>query len=171
MATVERLQLRFLLLQWQGGIADEIYVHEQAEEWSDQVNERDYMKWRELVEDENYKLHLLKWQEWQKMTFEEKCIYEQADRRITKVEGKNDPFENKIYPVGDTTSIVLEIISNLEILNHQLITADDIPAMLDFLDTPAGKEQEGWTKWKIYMGSIDWNQRKLELKGNCYYCT
>jgi hypothetical protein len=57
---------------------------------------------------------------------------------------------HKIYPVGDTTSTALEIISNLETLNHQLITVDDIPAMLNFLDTLPEKEQEGWTKWKIY---------------------
>lgn len=116
MLTDNRRQIKSLLEKWGKGLIDEIQVHQQAEEW-----------W-ELLEEKEYQM--------------------------------NQPL-----------SIEVEILSNLEILNHQLITTSDIPAMLKFLETPLGNELEGWANWKAYMNSVNWVERGHELKDNQYYCT
>ena len=51
-------------------------------------------------------------------------------------------FEQKNWPdcdEGNFRSILVEVLSHLEILNHQLITQEDIPAIVQFLKTPEGR--------------------------------
>ncbi len=71
----------------------------------------------------------------------------------------------------DPNSIPVEVLSQLEILNHQLITRDDAPAILEFLDVPLGSEREGWKVWRSYWDGLDYDARKLQLKQNEYYIT
>jgi hypothetical protein len=75
------------------------------------------------------------------------------------------------YAEEDPRSIAIEVLSQLEILNHQLIIKDDIPAIIAFLKTPEGKERSGWSAWKQYWDSIDLTARKATLKDNLYYST
>jgi len=67
-------------------------------------------------------------------------------------------------------SIAIEVLSQLEILNHQLITREDIPAIVDFLRTPKGREESGWKTWRRYWENMDLEARKQILKNNPYYC-
>jgi hypothetical protein len=73
--------------------------------------------------------------------------------------------------MNDPESIAIEVLSQLEILNHQLITTDDIPVIMEFLDTPPGEERDGWVKWQSYWKNVDYENRKRELIANPYYCT
>ncbi len=73
------------------------------------------------------------------------------------------------HPKGDPRSIPIEVLSQLEILNHQLITPEDIPAMRSFLATPVGGEAEGWESWKRYWSGLDMGKREKALKGDPYY--
>ncbi len=65
--------------------------------------------------------------------------------------------------------IASEVLVQLDIMNHQLITKDDIPAIIEFLKTPKEKEIKGWEIWKNYWENIDFNKRKIELKNNPFY--
>ena len=67
------------------------------------------------------------------------------------------------YPRSDPRSISDEVLMQLDMLNHQWITTEDIPAMLRFLQTPLGQELVGWNEWTEYWNSIDYDQRRLEL--------
>jgi hypothetical protein len=71
----------------------------------------------------------------------------------------------------DDQSIAIEVLAQLEILNHQLITREDIPALLDFLDTPPRQAARGWKQWRQYWDGIDFAQRRRELATNPYYIT
>ena len=73
------------------------------------------------------------------------------------------------YPRGDPRSIAIEVLSQLEVLNVQLITPEDIPAFLEFLDTEAGQEQAAWEKWARYWAGVDFKRRLRELADNPYY--
>lgn len=115
MSEIERITT--LLNQWRDGIIDEHRVHEQAEEWLEQLSEL------------------------------------------------------SSYPEEDPRSIPLEVLVQLDALNHQLITTDDIPAILAFLSTPPGKELTGWALWRKYWDALNLERRKNELKSNPYYCT
>jgi len=75
------------------------------------------------------------------------------------------------YPHEDSRSILVEVLSQLDALNHQLITRDDIPAIIDFLRTPKGKELDAWKIWKEYWENVDYERRKQLLKHNPYYST
>jgi len=72
---------------------------------------------------------------------------------------------------GNPHSIEIEVLSQLEILNHQLITTEDIPAIVNFLRTPSGQEKNGWEAWRQYWENIDLEARKRTLKDNPYYKT
>lgn len=75
------------------------------------------------------------------------------------------------YKEGDSRSIAIEVLSQLEILNHQLITKEDIPAIVHFLKTPGGQERDGWDAWRRYWNNLDLATRKERLKNHSYYCT
>jgi hypothetical protein len=71
----------------------------------------------------------------------------------------------------DPKSIAVEVLAQLEILNHQLVTTDDVPAILRFLDTPTGAEAKAWDDWRSYWDAIDYDARKSQLRENDYYIT
>ena len=82
---------------------------------------------------------------------------------------ESQPWPN--YSEADDRSVALEVLTQLDILNHQLITREDIPALLDFLDTPPGQAARGWKHWRQYWDGIDFAQRRRELATNPYYIT
>lgn len=73
-------------------------------------------------------------------------------------------------PETDARSIVLEVLTQLDVLNQQLITEADIPAILDFLATGECDEMNGWAKWRAYWESINMDERRRHLKDNPFYC-
>jgi hypothetical protein len=117
MSEDKRKKITTLLNQWGDGIIDERQVHEQAEDWLEQLSEL------------------------------------------------------PSYAEENPRSIPLEVLVQLDALNHQLITKDDIPAIKRFLNTPSGQESVGWTLWRKYWNDLDLKCRKEELKSNPYYCT
>lgn len=59
------------------------------------------------------------------------------------------------YPKSDTRSIglgVLNLLDNGDWWTIERLTTDDIPAILEFLDTPPGKELEAWDKVEQLLG-------------------
>ena len=75
----------------------------------------------------------------------------------------------RVLPETDPRSIPFEVVSHLDILNHQLIVPSDIPAIVEFLDAPEGREIDAWARWREYWDSIDFEARKLELVADPYY--
>jgi len=75
------------------------------------------------------------------------------------------------YPDSDRRSIAAEVLLQLDILNHQLITTEDIPAIEAFLKTPPGQELRGWAEWRSYWKQLDLESRRQKLVSNPYYCT
>ncbi len=61
------------------------------------------------------------------------------------------------------------MLAQLDILNHQLITAEDVPSLVTFLSTASDKAADGWMQWRQYWASIDWNQRRRALASHPYY--
>jgi hypothetical protein len=102
--------------------------------------------------------------QWGTGKLSEKDVHETA-------EGLWERHEWPEYCETDDRSIAIEVLAHLEILNHQLITRDDVPALLDFLDTPPGQAARGWIRWRQYWDGIDFAQRRRELATNPYYIT
>jgi len=72
-------------------------------------------------------------------------------------------------PRASAESIQYEVLCQLDILNRQLITSDDIDAFLEFLEAPNGAEEEAWAKWDAYWDSLDFDERRKALHGDAYY--
>ena len=72
-------------------------------------------------------------------------------------------------PRSEPKSILNEVLIQLDILNHQLIIEEDIPAILKFLQTPPTALESGWQIWEAYWNSIDFQDRRQRLANNPYY--
>ncbi len=73
-----------------------------------------------------------------------------------------------ILQPSDPNSISVEALSFLECLNHQRLVEDDLPALLRFLRTPIGAEDQGWGDWQTYWSGIDFNKRQVTEDGYAY---
>jgi hypothetical protein len=101
---------------------------------------------------------------WQRGLIDERAVHETAEDLFAKY-GEEPP----LYPRDDHRSIVLEVVSQLEVLNHQLITPVDVPAFFEFLATPLGGELAAWEKWTRYWDRVDYKRRAKDLASNPYY--
>ncbi len=70
------------------------------------------------------------------------------------------------YPRSDVRSIGFEVARKLSegwSDRPANLTVDDIPAILEFLDTPPDKSLEAWDKWEKYWASLDYPARRRKL--------
>ena len=70
------------------------------------------------------------------------------------------------YPKSDKWSIIFAILNLLDDGEWRMperLTTEDIPAILEFLDTPPGKELEAWDKWEKYWDNLDYPARRKRL--------
>ena len=52
----------------------------------------------------------------------------------------------------------IEVLSHLEIMNHQLIIPDDIPIMIEYIQKDC--QNSAWKIWKEYWDNVDFKLRK-----------
>ena len=56
-----------------------------------------------------------------------------------------------------------ELISQLSVLNQQLLTKEDIPKMLQLIEAVGGDEVKALNSWRSYLDSIDYEERRARL--------
>lgn len=100
---------------------------------------------------------------WEAGVLDERQVHEAAETIWSEYRGPRE------LPREDSRSIAVEVASQLEILNHQLITTHDIAAILSFLETPSGEETDAWEEWLRYWDSLDYEERQTQLASNPYY--
>ncbi len=66
-------------------------------------------------------------------------------------------------------SVTNEVLAQLDSIDMNLMIPDDVPAYLEFLDTPLGKFEDGYAKLESYLNSIDYKERARLLAGNEFY--
>jgi len=70
---------------------------------------------------------------------------------------------------NDDESVTNEVLANLDTLDMNLVTKEDIPIFLEFLKTPNGKFKQGYKKLKDSLNTIDIVKRKEKLSNNPLY--
>jgi hypothetical protein len=77
-------------------------------------------------------------------------------------------YDWKVFDKSEPESVIMEALSHVEIMNHQLVIKQDIPIIINFIE---GCETPGdsWCKWSNYWDNIDYDARKLVLKSNVFY--
>ncbi len=71
----------------------------------------------------------------------------------------------------DPACIQLEVVGRLSWLNRHLMTAADVPFILEFLETPPGEEEIALRRWFAYWRDLDYDARTRELESDDYYST
>jgi hypothetical protein len=70
------------------------------------------------------------------------------------------------YPKSDHRSIGFEVLNKLTcVYKAGDLVLEDIPVILEFLDTPPGKELEAWDTWEKYWAGLDYPARRKKLLG------
>ena len=69
----------------------------------------------------------------------------------------------------DRSLAVFEVLSQLDILNQQLIIRADIPEMLKFLDYAKTNPSEARDNWNKYWKSVDFKERAEMLSQSDFY--
>lgn len=87
-----------------------------------------------------------------------KQVYAEAMRLWSQTEWPD-------YPSDDERSVAIELLFLLNMLPHTLLSTEDVPAMLAFLDTPPGEELSGWARWDLYLSRVDWSARTHRASG------
>ena len=103
-------------------------------------------------------------QKWLKGEVDEEELYRWAGSRYSVSD----------YDVEDREeddSITNEVLGHLDMMDMNLVVKEDIPAMIEFLNTPKGKFNEGYSQWARYTKSINYKQRKEKLRHNPFYKT
>ena len=60
-------------------------------------------------------------------------------------------------------SVTNEVLSAQDRLDMNLMTVEDIPVYLEFLETPIGEFDSGMLKFEQYLDSINYKERKKKL--------
>jgi hypothetical protein len=65
----------------------------------------------------------------------------------------------------DPRSIGIEVLEHFNFTNSNFeMLPEDVPHFVEFLDTPLGKEKDGWEKFKAYIDQFDLDERLAESK-------
>lgn len=81
------------------------------------------------------------------------------------------------YPLDDyefddregEDSAAKEVLAHLDNLDMNLVTQDDIPALIEFLNTPAGQFPTGYDRWQRYEKSVNTAERRKKLRRDPLY--
>lgn len=99
----------------------------------------------------------------------QEAVHEEAVRRSGYLKAATNWIDK--YPKSDIRSIGFEVLQKLlsacsDWRFFENLTTDDIPAILEFLDTPPDKTLEAWDKWDKYWASLDYPERRRKLLEN-----
>ncbi len=103
-------------------------------------------------------------EKWKNGDINEIIVHECVEDFLEKENFQYSNSENNSYE-----SIILEVLSQLDILNRQLICQEDIEAINNFIINGEESPIESWSKWTNYWDNIDYEERKINLSDNPYY--
>ena len=70
---------------------------------------------------------------------------------------------------ADCDAIEEEVLILLGTLFPSMVTVDDVPAFIKFLQTPPEEEKQAFAEWSAYWDSIDFDERHRQLAANPNY--
>jgi len=95
---------------------------------------------------------------WQQGDIDAKYVNDWAGNLYPSTEVDYDDWE-----ADDSNSITNEVLAALDMLDMNLLTVEDIPAYVEFLNTPQGDFNKANAKLQRYLRSIDISERKKQL--------
>ena len=85
--------------------------------------------------------------------------------------GENYPNDDVEYDDWDETenSVTNEVLAALDMMDMNLMTPEDVPAYVKFLETPHGSFDVGYSQLQQYIKQIDIKKRAAALAANPFY--
>jgi hypothetical protein len=114
-----------------------------------------------IIRRQDLKEKLLQWQEGQITAHE-----------LNNWAGENYPNDDVEYEDWDEAeeySVANEVLAALDMMDMNLMTPEDVPAYLDFLETPPAMFDEGYKKLQKYLEQIDIKRRAAALVADSFY--
>lgn len=99
---------------------------------------------------------------WQRGVIAASDVYDWAENHYVPGDSEFEDWE-------DDNSVTLVVLASLDLLPMNLMVQEDIPIYIEFLKTPPGEFELGYTKWDKYMDSINYEKRKKELSWIPFY--
>jgi hypothetical protein len=65
--------------------------------------------------------------------------------------------------------IVIEVLTCLDSLHHNLVTVEDVPVFLKMLDIPPERKEDALKILNGHDESVDWEARKAKYKDHPFY--
>lgn len=84
----------------------------------------------------------------------------------------SDRYASKDYVLADwegknkDKSVINEVLACLDCLALNVIDKEDVPALLELLDTPIGNFEDGIFSWENYLLAIDLEERRSKIDSN-----
>jgi hypothetical protein len=100
---------------------------------------------------------------WESDQLSEQEIIDWADQYFP------DEIEFEDWEGNDDQSVSNEIMASLDSLGMNLVIKEDIPIYIEFLKTPVGEFEQGYSKWRDELSEIDIENRMKLLKKNPIY--
>lgn len=67
-------------------------------------------------------------------------------------------------PTQHHDSPIIEVLSHLDMMNHQLVLRNDASAIIDFLEATTDVLPDAWSRWKKYWEAIDYPSREGQFQ-------
>jgi len=81
----------------------------------------------------------------------------------------NDEIDYEDWDEAGEDSVTNEVLAALDMMDMNLMTPEDVPAYLDFLETPPAAFEEGYKKLQQYLNRIDIKKRAAALVTDPFY--
>ncbi len=67
-------------------------------------------------------------------------------------------------PTQHRDSPVIEVLSHLDMMNHQRVLRNDASEIIDFLEATTDIVPDAWVRWKKYWEAIDYPSRERQFQ-------
>ena len=102
--------------------------------------------------------------QWQKCQIKAQDLHDWAENLYLK-----DGIDYEDWEQDESYSVTNEVLGALDMMDMNLMTPEDVPAYLEFLKTPLGCYNEGYSKLEQYLQQIDVEERRRLLSENPFY--
>jgi 23S rRNA A2030 N6-methylase RlmJ len=81
----------------------------------------------------------------------------------------NDEIEYEDWDDAESNSVTNEVLAALDMMDMNLMTPEDVPAFLNFLETDPVSFEDGYEKLQSYLKQIDIKKRSAVLAVDPFY--
>jgi hypothetical protein len=81
----------------------------------------------------------------------------------------NDGVQYEDWDEIEEHSVTNEVLAELDMMDMNLMTTEDVPAYLDFLETPPALFEEGYKRLQQCLEQIDIKKRAAALSADPFY--